>query len=122
MSAAFVIVVAILVLGGVLGGWIFPKGRRLIAEIGNIKLTVDEVNNAVNHKPEGAPTLYQHAETAASAVLDLQATVARNETKHETTHELIDTRLEGIEGKLDGIEDPHLTAIETKLDGIDGKL
>lgn len=100
MSTALVIVVAIVVLGGVLGGYIFPKGRRLIAEVGNIKVVVDEVNNAVNHKPEGAPTLYQHAETAAAAVLDLQATIASNEAKHGAEHQRIDTRLDGIEDRL----------------------
>lgn len=95
---ALVIIVALVLGAGLLA--LNKVGRRLSADILGIKLVVDDVNNAVNHRPEGSPTLYQHAEGTALAVLSLQEKVAQQEIVHEAKHDEIDERLGGIEGRL----------------------
>lgn len=82
-------------------------GRKLSAEIGSLKVTVDdvarvaeEVNVAVNHKPEGEPTLYQHAKAASEKVDALESKVDIYVAEDREAHDAMTERLTGIEAGL----------------------
>lgn len=95
-----VLIVLIVVVGGVVALSFGRAGRRLMAKLGNIELIVEDVNGAVNHRPAGAPTLYQHAEAAAARVANLETKVEGYVQDDRAAHEEMKERLSGIETRL----------------------
>lgn len=52
-------------IAAVLFAALWRNGRRLEGKIGPIHAIVEDVNRAVNHRPNGEPTLYEHASETA---------------------------------------------------------
>lgn len=72
-------------------------GRRLTTEWRDLKIVVEDINGAVNHRPEGAPTLYQLAETAATTADGLE----KLETKVDEAIEVDQAAHARLEERLD---------------------
>lgn len=94
MTAAAIIAIA--VCAAVVAVVAIVAGRHINLQLGNLKVVVDEVNDAVNHKPEGAPTLYQHAKAASEKVDKLESKVDGYVADDLAAHERIIERIDGI--------------------------
>lgn len=54
------------------------RGRKIDITLGQVKASVEDVSRAVNHRPEGDPTIYELVRIAADQAAEAKATAVEH--------------------------------------------